>query len=190
MICQRNGPQIRVFASLVANNTGLKQFVETRVQPWLVSRARWILGGDNAREWLIHVLDPAATPQEGGDYDQDAERRLRATLGGRFRVGLSHWQPRIGPLLAVLGENSEVTLKIDPGPDCDVIRRALAGMWHYDLTRGGTVERDAPAKNERLFADCGDALFYAIGEMQPSKPPRPRYQKRAPTKSDWNVFAR
>lgn len=47
---------------------------------------------------------------------------------------------------------------------------ALAGAWHYDVPRGGGhVERDAPAKNERLFADAGEALAYAIGEMQPAR---------------------
>jgi len=31
--------------------------------------------------------------------------------------------------------------------------RALAGQWHYDVTHGGVIERDAPAKNQPLFAD-------------------------------------
>jgi hypothetical protein len=65
--------------------------------------------------------------------------------------------------------SSEVVLKFDPGPTCDLGRRACAGMWHYDMSRGGSVERDAPAKNERIFADVGDALCYAIGEMQPAR---------------------
>jgi hypothetical protein len=68
----------------------------------------------------------------------------------------------------VLSPNSDVVLKFDPGPTCDLGRRACAGMWHYDLSRGG-IERDAPAKNERIFADVGDALCYAIGEMQPAR---------------------
>lgn len=181
VIAQRNGPQIRVFASFATDKTGLRQFIDERVLPWITQRTRWVLGKDNAREWLTHVLDPAACTYEGGDADQDAERRIRASLGGKFRAGAQHWQPRIGPLLAVLSENSEVTLKIDPGPDCDLIRRALAGMWHYDMTRGGSVERDAPAKNERLFADCGDALCYVLGEMRPSRRPGPRHARPNPS---------
>jgi hypothetical protein len=177
VICQRNGPRIHVLASLVLGNGGLKQFIEQRVQPWLVVHAPWALGGDRAREFLIHVLDPAAEPDEGGDADQSAERRLRASLGGRIRWGQRLWQPRLGPLLATLAPHAEVALLIDPGPACDWIRRALGGMWHYDQSRGGAVERDAPAKNERLFADCADALCYAIGELRPSRRPGPRHAR-------------
>ena len=111
------------------------------------------------------MLDPAAFIYEGY-ADLTAERCIRQALGGgKFRAGASHWSPRITPLLAVLSDTSEVVLKFDPGPTCDLGRRARAGMWHYDVSRGGSVERDAPAKNERIFADIGDALCYAIDEM-------------------------
>ena len=70
----------------------------------------------------------------------------------------------------MLSDTSDVQLVIDPGPDCQMLVRALAGQGHYDVTRGGSVERDVPAKNERLFADLGDALCYAVGEMRPSQP--------------------
>lgn len=186
VIAQRNGPQIRVFASLALGNGGLKQFIDSQVTPWLVKNARWALGRDNAREYLIHVLDPAARAYEGGDADQAAERRIRASIGGAVRFGVEHWQPRLGPLLACLSEGAEVTLKIDPGADCELIRRALAGQWHYDLTRGGTVERDAPAKHERIFADVGDAACYVIGEMQPSKKPKPRGEKPMRSHTQFN----
>lgn len=188
VICQRNGPTIRVFAAFASGNTGLRQFIDERVVPWFTARARWALGAANAREWLTHVLDPAAETAEGGDADQHAERRIRESIGGRVQYGAAHWQPRLGPLLAVLREGSDVTLQIDPGPECDLIRRALAGQWHYDLTRGGMVERDAPAKNERLFADVGDALCYVLGAMQPSRPLRLRNQKPAPSKIHFDPF--
>jgi hypothetical protein len=113
-----------------------------------------------------------------------AERRLRETLGGVVRVGATHWSPRIGPLLAVLNDTTDVRLIIDPGPDCAMLVRACSGMWHYDVTRGGTVERDAPAKNERLFADLGDALCYAVGEMRPSRPQKRTEPRRTRTRFD------
>ena len=169
VICQRNGPQIRVFATFCIANGTLKQLVDEKVLPFLLARARWALGEGNAREYLVHVLDPSAFTYEGY-ADLTAERIIRRALGGgKFREGAPHWSPRITPLLAVLSPNSEVTLKFDPGPTCDLGRRALGGMWHYDVSRGGAVERDAPAKNERIFADVGDALCYAIGEMQPAR---------------------
>jgi hypothetical protein len=169
VICQRNGPQIRVFATFCVANGTLKQLVDEKVLPFLLARARWVLGPSNAHEFLVHVLDPSAFTYEGY-ADLTAEQIIKRALGGgRFREGATHWSPRITPLLAVLSPNSDVTLKFDPGPTCDLGRRACAGMWHYDLSRGGSVERDAPAKNERIFADIGDALCYAIGEMQPAR---------------------
>lgn len=188
VLAQRNGPQIRIFAGLVSANTGLKQHLDEKVLPWLLRRCRWMLGKENAREWLVNVLDPAANTAEGGDIDQDAERRVRETIGGVIRWGASHWMPRLSPLLAVLNPNSEVLPQFDPGPDCAMMVRAAAGLWHYDQSRGGSVERDAPAKNERLFADLGDALCYVIGEMQPSRKPKRRGWKPAPSKMAFDVF--
>jgi len=189
VIGQRNGPQIRVFAGFASANTGLRQFIDERVLPWFTARARWALGRDNAREFLIHVVDPAALTFEGGDADQSAERRIRQSLGGQIRAGAVHWAPRIGPLLAVLSPNAEVVLKIDPTPMCELLRRALAGAWHYDVPRGGgQVERDAPAKNERLFADVGEALCYLIGEMQPTRKPRPQGQRPKPARLQFDPF--
>ena len=190
-IAQRNGPQLRVFASFASANTGLRQFVDEKVLPWLTARSRWALGRDNAREFLIHVVDPAAMTYEGGDADQSAERRIRESLGGRVRPGAVHWSPRIGPLLAVLSPNSEVVLKIDPTPVCELIRRSLQGAWHYDVPRGGGhVERDAPAKNERLFADVGEALCYAIGEIQPARKARPATTRKSALGVQRTVFER
>lgn len=169
-ICQRNGPQIRVFATFCVANGTLQQLVDEKVLPFLLARARWALGESNAREYLVHATDPAASTYEGLAAGFTAEQIIKRALGGgKFREGAQHWSPRITPLLAVLSPNSEVVLKFDPGPPCDLGRRACAGMWHYDVSRGGSVERDSPAKNERIFADIGDALCYAIGEMQPAR---------------------
>jgi hypothetical protein len=170
VICQRNGPQIRVFATFCVANGTLKQLVDEKVLPFLLARARWALGEGNAREYLVHAMDPSASTYEGLAAGFTAEQIIKRALGGgKFREGATHWSPRITPLLAVLSPNREVVLKLDPGPPCDLGRRACAEMWHYDVSRGGSIERDAPAKNERIFADVGDALCYAIGEMQPAR---------------------
>jgi len=190
VIAQRNGPQIRIFATFALANAGLKQLIDEKILPWFVRRAPWALGRERAREYLVHVLDPAALAVEGGDIDQSAERRIRASLGGgAIRQGQTLWTPRLGPLLAVMHPNSEVTVKFDPGPDCDLGVRACAGMWHYDMTRGGSIERDAPAKNERIFADVGDALCYVVGEMHPSRKPKPAGWKPKPARTHFDVNA-
>jgi hypothetical protein len=169
VVCQRNGPTIRIFGTFCVSNGTLKMLVDQMVLPFLLARAKWALGPTNAREYLVHAIDPSASAYEGlGDLT--AEQVIKRALGGgKFRPGAEHWAPRIAPLLAVLSDTSKVVLKFDPGPTCDLGRRALSGMWHYDVSRGGNVERDAPAKNERIFADVGDALCYALGEMQPAR---------------------
>src|SRR4029453_7382343 len=145
-LCQRNGPQIRVFATFCVSNGTLKQLVDEKVLPFLLARARWALGPSNAREFLVHVLDPSAFTYEGY-ADLTAEQIIKRALGGgRFREAATHWSPRITPLLAVLSPNCDVTLKFDPGPTCDLARRACAGMWHYDQSRGGSVERTRPRR--------------------------------------------
>jgi hypothetical protein len=188
-ILQRNGPRIHCFATFAAT-TGFKQFVEGPVLGWFLKHASWALGKENAREFLVHCLDPSAFTWEGGDVDQNAMDRIRASLGGgSFRQGAVHWSARIGPLLAVLSDTSDVAFKFDPGANTDLGRRGFLNMWHYDLTRGGTVERDAPAKNERLFADAGDAICYALGEMHPSEGlwrRKPKGSKPTPSKRDYS----
>ena len=41
LILQRNGPQVRVFASLVSERTGLRQHIDEKVLPWVQRRAPW-----------------------------------------------------------------------------------------------------------------------------------------------------
>src|SRR5262245_56648716 len=73
------------------------------------------------------------------------------------------WAPRIQPLLYTLAPTSNCPLLIDPGPDTDLGRRALAGQWHYALEPGTAEDpRSMPAKKERVFADVGDALAYGV----------------------------
>jgi hypothetical protein len=183
VIAQRNGPHIRIFAGLLSENTGLKQHLERLVLPWMAKRMAWLLNRETALQYLTHAIDPAMDVDEGGDIDQSPKRRLRETLGGRVIEGLTAWAGRLGPLLAQLGTGDGEggwAIQIDPGPDTELLRRALAGAWHYDVTRGGATERDAPAKNEAGFADLGDALLYLLGAMKPSKPARVHSSRQSP----------
>jgi hypothetical protein len=65
VICQRNGPQIRAFATFCVATGTLQQLVDGMVLPFLMARARWSLGPSNAREYLVHVLDPSTFTYEG-----------------------------------------------------------------------------------------------------------------------------
>lgn len=172
-VLQRNGPKVFVHAALTAQNTGPRRFINERVVPWFVRHAPWALGRDNAREFLTHVLDHSVFKDQAVpvDPDQDVEGMVRAAgLGSRCLQGAAAWQPRIAPLLDVLSDTADVALRIAPGPATELLRRALGGLWHYDVSRGGMVERDGPAKNEREFADAAEALCYGLSALHVSDP--------------------
>jgi hypothetical protein len=188
VIGARLGPEVRVYAGLVAEETGLEQFLEAYVVPWFARRAAWAL---KAAGGLFHYYDPAMNPAEGGDVEQSALRRIRRALGGgTFHAGPQKWAPRAGALLALLNMSNGrggMALQIDPGPDCAQLVRAAAYEWHYATTRAGTVVRDLPAKPNHPAEDLGDSLAYFACGVAPSREPRDRNWKPAPSKTDFNL---
>jgi hypothetical protein len=169
VIGQRAGGEVRVFACLVGENTGLKQLLEAVVVPWFGRMAPWALepGG---RERLHHRYDPAMDTEEGGDAEQNPVMRLRRSIGGTFRPGAVAWAARSGPMLALLNQGNGrggMAVQIDPREDTAVLRKALSGRWHYAVTRGGVVIHDLPAKPNHPWEDAGDAFCYFVGGLAP-----------------------
>jgi hypothetical protein len=192
IIGQRVGAAVRVYAGLVMEDTGLKQFLEVAVLPWLEKRAPWAL---RRPDILYHRYDPNMDTEEGGDIDADGIKRLRRSLGGHFAAGPDKWPPRIGPVLAVFNQGDGQggpALQIDPGEDTVLLRKALGSRWHYPVTRGGTVIRDLPAKPNHPWEDLGDAFCYFVGGLAPSRPEseRPRrteaYRAKSAIDHDWH----
>jgi hypothetical protein len=187
VIGQRVGPEVRIYAGLVSEETGLKQHLEVAVVPWFARHAPWALG--RGGEALLHRYDPAMDTEEGGDIDMNPVARIRRTLGGSFRAGAVAWPARSGPMLTLLNLGNGrggMALQIDPGEDTVLLRKALASRWHYAVTRGGTVIRDLPAKPSHPWEDLGDAFCYFAGGVAPSRDPadaRPRgaYQAQGAT---------
>jgi hypothetical protein len=171
IIGQRVGGQVRIYAGLVAEETGLKQFLEVSVLPWLGRRAPWALArGGNER--LYHRYDPSMDTGEGGDIDMNPIARLRRSLGGSFHAGAVDWPSRSGPMLALFNQGDGqggMALQIDPGEDTRLLRQALASRWHYAVTRAGTVIRDLPAKPSHPWEDLGDGFAYVISGLAPSQ---------------------
>jgi hypothetical protein len=170
IIGQRVGAEVRIYAGLVSEETGLKQHVEVAVLPWLARRAPWALA--RGGEALLHRYDPAMDTEEGGDIDMNPVARLRRALGGSFRAGAVAWPARSGPMLALLNQGNgrgAMALQIDPGEDTALLRKALSSRWHYAVTRGGTVIRDLPAKPTHPWEDLGDAFCYFAGGLAPSR---------------------
>jgi hypothetical protein len=171
IIGQRVGGQVRIYAGLVAEETGLKQFLEMSVLPWLSRHAPWALArGGNER--LYHRYDPSMDTGEGGDIDMNPIARLRRSLGGSFHAGAVDWPSRSGPMLALFNQGDGqggMALQLDPGEDTRLLRQALASRWHYAVTRAGTVIRDLPAKPAHPWEDLGDGFCYLIGGLAPSQ---------------------
>jgi hypothetical protein len=191
IIGQRVGPAVRIYAGLVMEETGLKQFLDVVVLSWLSRRAPWALArGGNER--LYHRYDPSMDTGEGGDIDMNPVARLRRTLGGSFHPGAVDWPSRSGPMLALfnMGDGQGgMALQIDPGEDTKLLRQALGGRWHYAVTRAGTVIRDLPAKPSHPWEDLGDAFAYFIGGLAPNRAPRdPKWRPRQ-AKIAFDVFA-
>jgi hypothetical protein len=166
---------VRIYAALVAEETGLKQFLESAVVPWFARRAPLYL----QRGWgerIFHCYDPACDNREGGDYDVNPIMRIRKALGGgSMRPGPTDWQGRSGPMLAMFNMgagNGEPALQICPGTDTEPLRRALGGVWYYGVTRGGQIVADLPFKPNHPHEDVGDAFCYLIAGMAPSRPQR------------------
>src|SRR5262249_22923078 len=64
-------------------------------------------------------------------------------------------------LMAMLNQSDGhggIALTIDCTPDTELLRRALAGEWSYDVTRSGTVVKDLLLKPNHSAEDCGDAI--------------------------------
>ena len=171
---------IRVYACLVAEDTGLKQFLEAVVVPWFSRRIPHVLGRGGG-ERLLHRYDPAMNSQEGGDYDANPLGRIRAALGGSFWPGAVDWPSRIGPVLALFNQGDGrggPALQICPGEDARPLTRALSGAWYFATTRGGVVIRDLPAKPNHPHEDAGDSFCYFVGGVSPSRDIRPRQKPR------------
>lgn len=176
IVGQRVGMEVRVFAGLVSEGTGLTQHLEHAVIPWLAKKMPWALERKGVA--LIHRGDPAMQPHDGGDARQSDQRRVQAALGGSFMPGPAHWPERSGVLHDLLNAGNGrggMSLQIDPTEDTRLLRRALAGEWYYAVTRGGTVIRDHPQKDNRPWDDLGDALIYfgsGVSARRASGPPR------------------
>jgi hypothetical protein len=186
------GREVRVFACLLSEETGLAQHLQAQVLPWVERRMPWLRGHGMAERRLLHRHDPTMDTKEGGDIEDNAVRRVRRALGGSCHPGKVAWGERIGPLLDLFNQGNGqggMALQIDPGPDTLMLRRALAGEWYYAVTRAGTVVRDLPFKPNHPFEDAGDALCYFAGGVAPQltrdrRDPRARGQSKTVFEDD------
>jgi hypothetical protein len=186
---QRVEGQLRLYAGLVTEDSGTRQHITHRVLPWLEAHAPWTVGlGPLPGEKLYHAYDPSMDTGDQSDINQSPVRVIQRLLGGVLRPGSVSWPGRRDPLLAALGGRG---LRVSPGHDTDLLRRALDGRWHYPTTAAGELRSVQPAKPNPPWADLGDALCYLIGGLAPSRlqasPARGQTQYATPTRNVWDV---
>ena len=179
IIGQHVGAQVRIYAGLVTEDAGLRQHLEHTVFPWFEREAPHMLREHAG--WLYHAYDQAMDVDEGGDIEQSPLRRAQRELRGAWEAGPVSWPGRINPLLALfnLGAAGSPCLQITPGPDTELLRKALSGRWYYKQLASGQIVRDLPHKPNHPWEDLGDALCYFAGRVAPSRVPSgPRQQSQ------------
>jgi hypothetical protein len=156
-----------VYAALASERAGTRDFVENVVQPWCVQRMPSLLqrGAD-----LTHVCDPAMAAASQEDSSKAPAGTVKALLGGRLRFGPVRWPARRDPLLNLFNRavSGRPALQISPVEECELLRRALAGMWRYGQdVSGGLRPSEQPVK-DHPWSDLGDALTYLVAELYPT----------------------
>ncbi|MGH2627815.1 MAG: hypothetical protein ACRDHY_14330, partial [Anaerolineales bacterium] len=167
---QRVGWQVRIYAGLITEKAGTRQHLEQTVLPWLSRRAPWALARGGMQR-LYHRYDPSMDTGEQDDIDQSPLRRIRESLGGIFAPGPTSWPGRRDPMLASfnLADAGRPALQIDPGPDTELLRKALAGRWYYRQSPTGEIVRDLPHKPNHPWEDLGDSFCYLIAGIAPQR---------------------
>lgn len=176
IIGQRVDGQLRIYAGLVTEHVGTRQHVEQTLLPWLQAHAPWALRrGTGEEPACYHAYDPSMDTGDQSDTDSSPVRVLRDLVGGTFRPGAITWEGRRDPMLAAfnLGVSGRPALRVSPGPDTRLLRKALDGRWHYPTKVTGEVRSIQPAKPNPPWADLGDAWCYLIGGLAPHKAIQP-----------------
>jgi hypothetical protein len=186
VIGQRVREQVRVYAGLVTEKAGTRQHLEETALPWLAMHAPWTLH----RGGLYHVYDPSMDTGEQADTDQSPMQRIRETLGGSVQKGAISWPGRRDPMLAVfnVAHYGRPLLQIAPGPDTELLRKALGGRWYYKKTPQGDILKDLPHKPNHPWEDLGDSFCYLIGGIAPGREPVDWSRIDTRTVMHWDVF--
>ena len=94
-------------------------------------------------------------------------------LGGQIVKGPVAWSPRREAVLRLTAprhEQGHLPLAINPGPETELLVKALKGRWFYPHTAAGSVDRSRAKKPNSPYADLGDALGYVAGWLLGGEP--------------------
>lgn len=147
-----------VLDAMVGDGIGVEELIEGWVKPLLIERypkASW-----------KHIGDPAGKEREQTSSMRSAVKAIRAMLGGSWRDGPVHLEPRLEPLRAVLRRTvtgGRGVVQVDR-ERAAAVWQALRGGWHYHIGRTGVVN-PVPVKNGHSHP--GDAMSYGAGVLFP-----------------------
>lgn len=167
LVAQVRDGELRIYAGLASERAGTRDFIENVVQPWFVQRMPWALHGGAE---LIHVCDPAMAAASQEDSTKAPAGTVKALLGGRVRLGPVRWPARRDPLLALFNRAvaGRPALQISPVEDCELLRRALCGMWRYGQDVAGALRPSEQPVKDHPWSDLGDSLTYVVAELFPT----------------------
>jgi hypothetical protein len=180
VVLQAHGPTLEVLAALVSTRAGTEQHLTDLLIPWLEVNA------PDAE--VEHWCDPSMMTPTQADLTMSPAQVIRRRLGGPVREGPVRWEQRRDPLVNLLGQirGGRPALLIHPGPETEVLRRALAGAWHFPKDRQGRVMTDLPVKDHPA-SDVADALCYAIAGAKPWRQRAAGTGPRAPIRARMSV---
>lgn len=154
--------QLVVHAALAMEGGGVKELIEDKLNPLLMSPK---FRDKNLTSWR-DIGDPSMRTPDQSTNTQTAARVIKQLLKTRFEPGPTRWKNRIDPLNHALGRTvNEGRPLILISADAAPLHRALKGGWHYKVDNNGHQLGELPAKNEHDHV--GNAFAYMIDILFP-----------------------
>jgi len=161
VFAQYHKKRLIILDSVMLENAGMKQLIDTKVKPLLESRY-----GD-VTEWS-DVGDPSLGNMEQSDAEQSGEAVINEELGASFIKGKTHWEPRRESLHRLMDTLVDGEPMLIISSHEGLVHRALKGGWHYKKDNQGRIVGKKPVKDR--FSHAGDALSYGVNYLLPWKP--------------------
>jgi hypothetical protein len=171
--------------TLVGQNIGLEQMIETMYWPWAELWLGTPAGVEAARrsDWSFRDIgDPAGYIREQTNSDRSAVKVLTEMLNASFEAGPVEWAERRDALKACFTRIVRGVPLIQINPGNRIIQRACRGGAHYPKDALGRITQTADAykRASGIHSHPFDAATYAaarlypLGEKRVTNAPKPK----------------
>ena len=141
--------------SLTAPNMGMKQFIESVLQPYMNRHIPEVP--------LWHIGDPQGNERDKTDSTKTPVQHILDTLGGYWSSGPSRWEPRRQAVQDALSATLQGAPLVQLDPTyCKDLKLSLRGGWHYRELPGGKYA-DRPEKDK--YSHAGDCFAYGMAVL-------------------------